>query len=235
MSQWFLRIRLSATASPAPTWVIHPFVWHASRIVSPLLLASQRLRGVKDATVSARLSHEVVYLESNFLKPPAISETGAAPFVCPTVKAPRVPSWAGFCLYLRLISEHSLWDSNPPLHPFAVATSPLIHQNFCIIIVSAKTLLTQSNIVPPIFADISLKYKGVSHLGTKPSPELGHPPVCAVRMPYRITAIMAFGIVQVSLQCGSLFAPTMMLPMIAVGFSATHKRLVLRNSPARGP
>lgn len=36
---------------------------------------------------------------------------------------------------------------------------------------------------------------GVSHLGTKPSPELGHPPVCAVRMPYRITAIIAFGIV----------------------------------------
>lgn len=37
---------------------------------------------------------------------------------------------------------------------------------------------------------------GVSHLVTTPSPELGHPPVCAVRMPYRITAIIAFRIVQ---------------------------------------
>lgn len=33
---------------------------------------------------------------------------------------------------------------------------------------------------------------GVSHLVTTPSPELGHPPVCAARHPLRVTAIMTF-------------------------------------------
>lgn len=34
----------------------------------------------------------------------------------------------------------------------------------------------------------------VSHLVTMPSPELGHPPVCAARLPYRVTAFITFGL-----------------------------------------